>query len=59
MEILEWSGDSWQPYKAKDVQVQFYMMSPYVLKNLTHDNNVSGGGEGVAGVAVRDQDSGF
>ncbi|CAM6093835.1 unnamed protein product [Calypogeia fissa] len=28
----------WQPYKADDVQVQFYMMSPYVLKGLTHNN---------------------
>ncbi|KAL8549752.1 hypothetical protein ACS0TY_008550 [Phlomoides rotata] len=35
VEIFEWSGSSWVPYVAKDVQVQFYMMSPYVLKTLS------------------------
>ncbi|KAK6150956.1 hypothetical protein DH2020_015888 [Rehmannia glutinosa] len=34
VEIYEWSGTSWVPYIADDVQVQFYMMSPYVLKTL-------------------------
>ncbi|KAH7520075.1 hypothetical protein FEM48_Zijuj08G0105300 [Ziziphus jujuba var. spinosa] len=34
VEIYEWSGNSWEPYVANDVQVQFYMMSPYVLKTL-------------------------
>ncbi|EOX91184.1 Dolichyl-diphosphooligosaccharide-protein glycosyltransferase 48kDa subunit family protein isoform 3, partial [Theobroma cacao] len=33
VEIYEWSGESWEPYVADDVQVQFYMMSPYVLKD--------------------------
>ncbi|KAL0792058.1 hypothetical protein Bca101_063435 [Brassica carinata] len=37
VEILEWSGNSWEPYVADDVQVQFYMMSPYVLKTLSTD----------------------
>ncbi|XP_010254949.1 PREDICTED: dolichyl-diphosphooligosaccharide--protein glycosyltransferase 48 kDa subunit [Nelumbo nucifera] len=37
IEIYEWSGKSWQPYVADDVQVQFYMMSPYVLKTLSTD----------------------
>lgn len=37
VEIYEWSGTSWEPYVANDVQVQFYMMSPYVLKNLSND----------------------
>lgn len=37
MEIYEWSGTSWKPYVADDVQVQFYMMSPYVLKTLSPD----------------------
>ncbi|XVF01436.1 hypothetical protein REPUB_Repub04eG0089000 [Reevesia pubescens] len=37
VEIYEWSGTSWEPYVADDVQVQFYMMSPYVLKNLSND----------------------
>uniref|UniRef100_A0A7N0T4N4 Dolichyl-diphosphooligosaccharide--protein glycosyltransferase 48 kDa subunit n=1 Tax=Kalanchoe fedtschenkoi TaxID=63787 RepID=A0A7N0T4N4_KALFE len=37
VEIYEWSGSSWEPYVADDVQLQFYMMSPYVLKTLTTD----------------------
>ncbi|XXG49382.1 hypothetical protein AAC387_Pa02g3584 [Persea americana] len=37
VEIYEWSGTSWKPYVADDVQVQFYMMSPYVLKTLSND----------------------
>ncbi|KAF1896820.1 hypothetical protein Lal_00034521 [Lupinus albus] len=35
VEIYEWSGTTWEPYVADDVQVQFYMMSPYVLKTLS------------------------
>lgn len=37
VEIYEWSGTSWKPYVANDVQVQFYMMSPYVLRTLSTD----------------------
>uniref|UniRef100_A0A803LP26 Dolichyl-diphosphooligosaccharide--protein glycosyltransferase 48 kDa subunit n=1 Tax=Chenopodium quinoa TaxID=63459 RepID=A0A803LP26_CHEQI len=37
VEIYEWSGVNWEPYVADDVQVQFYMMSPYVLKTLSTD----------------------
>ncbi|KAL4180493.1 hypothetical protein AMTRI_Chr13g125540 [Amborella trichopoda] len=37
VEIYEWTGDDWKPYVADDVQVQFYMMSPYILKNLSND----------------------
>ncbi|XP_022775274.1 dolichyl-diphosphooligosaccharide--protein glycosyltransferase 48 kDa subunit-like [Durio zibethinus] len=37
VEIYEWSGKSWEPFVADDVQVQFYMMSPYVLKTLSTD----------------------
>ncbi|GLT39087.1 hypothetical protein SLA2020_132950 [Shorea laevis] len=37
VEIYEWSGKNWEPYVANDVQVQFYMMSPYVLKTLSTD----------------------
>ncbi|XP_059645184.1 dolichyl-diphosphooligosaccharide--protein glycosyltransferase 48 kDa subunit [Cornus florida] len=37
VEIYEWSGTNWEPYVANDVQVQFYMMSPYVLKTLSND----------------------
>ncbi|XP_071722437.1 dolichyl-diphosphooligosaccharide--protein glycosyltransferase 48 kDa subunit-like [Rutidosis leptorrhynchoides] len=37
VEIYEWSGKSWEPYVADDVQVQFYLMTPYVLKTLSSD----------------------
>lgn len=37
VEIYEWSGSSWEPYVANDVQLQFYMMSPYVLKTMSSD----------------------
>lgn len=37
VEIYEWSGTNWEPYVADDVQIQFYMMSPYVLKALSTD----------------------
>ncbi|CAA0807587.1 Dolichyl-diphosphooligosaccharide--protein glycosyltransferase 48 kDa subunit [Striga hermonthica] len=37
VEVYEWSGKSWEPYVADDLQVQFYMMSPYVLKTLSTD----------------------
>lgn len=40
VEIYEWSGKTWEPYVTGDVQVQFYMMSPYVLKTLSTDNKV-------------------
>ncbi|KAI5314297.1 hypothetical protein L3X38_043473 [Prunus dulcis] len=41
VEIYEWHGKSWEPYVADDVQVQFYMMSPYVLKTLSTDQKGS------------------
>ncbi|KAH7282521.1 hypothetical protein KP509_35G034400 [Ceratopteris richardii] len=37
VEIYEWTGKTWKPYVADDVQVQFYMMSPYILKTLNHN----------------------
>lgn len=37
MEVYEWSANEWIPYAGDDVQLQFYMMSPYVLKTLTHN----------------------
>lgn len=40
VEIFEWSGSSWLPYVAKDVQVQFYLMSPYILKTLSTNQKV-------------------
>ncbi|CAK9225976.1 unnamed protein product [Sphagnum troendelagicum] len=39
LEIYEWTGREWVPYQADDVQVQFYMMSPYIRKTLSHDGN--------------------
>ncbi|KAM4098473.1 hypothetical protein ACJW30_07G080000 [Castanea mollissima] len=39
VENYEWLGTSWEPYVADDVQVQFYMMSPYVLKNTDRKEN--------------------
>ncbi|KAF7103277.1 hypothetical protein CFC21_104282 [Triticum aestivum] len=39
VEIYEWSGTSWKPYVADDVQIQFFMMSPYVLKNMSTDKS--------------------
>lgn len=41
VEIYEWSGSSWEPYVANDVQIQFYMMSPYVLKTMSTDKKVA------------------
>ncbi|GJP43704.1 hypothetical protein CLOM_g9155 [Closterium sp. NIES-68] len=38
VDIFEWAGSEWVPFKGDDVQVQFYMMSPYVLKTLAHDD---------------------
>ncbi|KAG4994029.1 hypothetical protein JHK86_030856 [Glycine max] len=40
VEVYEWSGTTWEPYVADDVQVQFYMMSPYVLKTLSTDGKI-------------------
>ncbi|KAK9678231.1 hypothetical protein RND81_11G197900 [Saponaria officinalis] len=37
VEVYEWSGTSWEPYVADDLQLQFYMMSPYVLKTLSNN----------------------
>ncbi|KAG8368275.1 hypothetical protein BUALT_Bualt15G0028300 [Buddleja alternifolia] len=37
VEIYEWSGTSWEPYVTDDLQLQFYMMSPYVLKTMSTD----------------------
>ncbi|GFQ00947.1 dolichyl-diphosphooligosaccharide--protein glycosyltransferase 48 kDa subunit [Phtheirospermum japonicum] len=37
VEVYEWSGKSWEPYVADDLQIQFYMMSPYVLKTMSTD----------------------
>lgn len=40
VEIYEWSGVNWEPYVADDVQLQFFMMSPYVLKTLSTNKKV-------------------
>ncbi|KAK2998359.1 hypothetical protein RJ639_023301 [Escallonia herrerae] len=39
-DIYEWSGTRWEPYVANDFQVQFYLMSPYVLKTLSTNKKV-------------------
>lgn len=33
VEIYEWSGTSWKPYVADDVQLQFYMMESIYFEN--------------------------
>ncbi|GAQ81543.1 Oligosaccharyltransferase [Klebsormidium nitens] len=35
LDIQEWDGAKWVPYHADDVQLQFFLMSPYVRKALT------------------------
>jgi len=42
VELYEWTGKEWIPYEADDVQVQFFMMSPYVLQGLKHNGKVRG-----------------
>ncbi|KAK3038020.1 hypothetical protein RJ639_029971 [Escallonia herrerae] len=37
VDIYEWSGTRWESYVANDFQVQFYLMSPYMLKTLSID----------------------
>lgn len=37
VEIHEWNGDKWVPYKATDVQMEFVMLDPYVRLPLSHD----------------------
>jgi oligosaccharyltransferase complex subunit beta len=39
VEIQEWNGKSWAPYLAKDVQLEFRMLDPYVRLSLKHDAN--------------------
>jgi len=37
VEIQEWNGKKWIPYVAKDVQLEFRMLDPYVRVNLKND----------------------
>ncbi|PHU14196.1 Dolichyl-diphosphooligosaccharide--protein glycosyltransferase 48 kDa subunit [Capsicum chinense] len=37
LKIYEWSRKSWETYVTDDVQVQFYMVSPYVRKTMSTD----------------------
>jgi len=37
VDIEEWNGESWVPYSADDVQLEFQMLDPYVRINLEHD----------------------
>lgn len=38
VDIHEWNGDTWVPYKANDVQLEFVMLDPYVRLPLKHDD---------------------
>jgi len=38
VDINEWNGETWVPYKATDVQLEFVMLDPYVRLPLKHDN---------------------
>jgi len=38
VDIEEWNGEEWVPYKADDVQLEFVMLDPYYRINLEHDN---------------------
>ena len=40
LDIQEWDGAKWVPYHADDVQLQFFLMSPYVRKALVSDKKV-------------------
>jgi len=37
VDIEEWDGQKWVPYKANDVQLEFVMLDPYYRVNLQHD----------------------
>jgi len=39
VEIQEWNGRKWVPFLAKDVQLEFRMLDPYVRITLKHDSN--------------------
>jgi len=36
--IEEWNGKKWVPFQAKDVQLEFRMLDPYVRTTLQHDD---------------------
>jgi len=38
VDIHEWDGAEWRPYKANDVQLEFVMLDPYERVTLTHNN---------------------
>jgi len=37
IDIEEWKGDKWVPFDAKDVQLEYRMLDPYVRTNLKND----------------------
>ena len=39
VDIMEYVEDHWQPYHAKDVQLEYYMMSPYIRLPLEDQGN--------------------
>lgn len=38
IDIQEYSGDSWGPFEADDVQLEFVMLDPYLRQNLVHNS---------------------
>lgn len=38
VEIHEWNGEKWVPFKASDVQLEFVMLDPYVRLPMKHDD---------------------
>jgi len=37
VDISEWNGEKWVPYKGKDVQLEFVRLDPYVRTYLVHN----------------------
>lgn len=37
VDIHEWNGEKWVPFKAADVQLEFVMLDPYVRLPMQHD----------------------
>ena len=38
IDLVEWNGTIWLPFKSDNVQVEFVMLNPYVRMSLRHDN---------------------
>jgi len=40
IQIQEWDGKAWNPYKANDVKLEFVLLSPLIRKTLTSKNGI-------------------